>query len=109
MNQTGLIAGLALLGSMLSSAALADDKVLRRGERIVETYCARCHATGRRDASPLPHAPALRMLSRRYPLHYLAEALAEGIVTGHDEMPEFTFEPDDIEAVLAYMRSISEK
>ncbi|MDN3719728.1 hypothetical protein QW131_12490 [Roseibium salinum] len=42
--------------------------------------------------------PAFRDLSGLYPLESLEEALAEGIVTGHDNMPEFAFEPDDINA-----------
>ena len=45
-------------------------------------------------------APAFRDLSKRYPIQHLAEALAEGIVTGHSDMPEFTFEPCEIEALL---------
>ena len=42
----------------------------------------------------------------RCPIEQLAEALAEGLVTGHPAMPEFTFEPDDIDALLTYMASL---
>jgi hypothetical protein len=34
------------------------------------------------------------MLEARYPLEALEEALAEGIVTGHPDMPQFALEPD---------------
>jgi len=36
----------------------------------------------------------------------LAEALAEGILTGHPQMPEFAFPPDDVAAIIAYLKSI---
>jgi mono/diheme cytochrome c family protein len=39
----------------------------------------------------------------------LEEALAEGISTGHPDMPEFIFEPDQIEAILAYIGSLKGK
>jgi mono/diheme cytochrome c family protein len=92
-----------------TGGALADDARLRKGQTIAETQCSRCHATGKRDPSPLPQAPPFRSLAKRYPLHYLAEALAEGIVTGHRDMPMFVFDPDQIDALLAYIGSISER
>ncbi len=51
-------------------------------------------------------APAFRDLASRYPIENLAEALAEGIVTGHPAMPVFTFEPREIDALLAYIGSL---
>jgi hypothetical protein len=38
----------------------------------------------------------------------LAEALAEGLSVGHPDMPELVFEPDQIVAILAYLKSIQE-
>ena len=35
---------------------------------------------------------------------YLAEALAEGLSTGHPDMPEFVFEPQEINAILTYLQ-----
>jgi mono/diheme cytochrome c family protein len=32
--------------------------------------------------------------------------LAEGIVTGHSAMPEFTFQPNEIDALLTYIASL---
>jgi hypothetical protein len=37
----------------------------------------------------------------------LAEALAEGIMTGHPAMPQFVFEPRDIDALLTYIDGLS--
>jgi mono/diheme cytochrome c family protein len=52
-------------------------------------------------------APPFRDLAKRYPVENLAEALAEGIVTGHPAMPRFTFEPREIDALLAYISSLA--
>jgi hypothetical protein len=52
-------------------------------------------------------APPFRVLPQRYPVQNLAEALAEGIVTGHPMMPEFTFAPDEIDALLTYIDSLA--
>jgi hypothetical protein len=48
-------------------------------------------------------APPFRDLSKRYPIEALGEALAKGIVVGHPAMPRFTFEPREIDALLAYI------
>jgi hypothetical protein len=42
----------------------------------------------------------------RYPPQDLAEALAEGISTGHPDMPEFVFQPAEIEAIVAYLNHL---
>ncbi|BDG71461.1 hypothetical protein Rmf_13900 [Roseomonas fluvialis] len=76
------------------------------GQRLAEQRCAACHAVGRTGASPRANAPAFRDLHNRYPVDQLAEALAEGIVTGHPDMPAFTFDRAEIEAFLAYLRSL---
>ena len=40
------------------------------------------------------------------PIEDLAESLAEGIVSGHPDMPIFVFSPHDVEAIIQYMQSI---
>ncbi|MGI9482765.1 MAG: c-type cytochrome [Hyphomicrobiales bacterium] len=77
------------------------------GKQIAETQCARCHAIGRDDESALPAAPPLRTLASKWPLDVLDEAFAEGIVTGHADMPEFRFQPKQITDLLGYIQSIS--
>ncbi len=93
-----------LLGALTSSAFAASD--FERGHAIVDEYCGRCHATGPEGASPLAAAPPFRTLGERYPVSDLEEALAEGIVTGHPAMPEFAFDPDEIDAIIAYLGSL---
>jgi mono/diheme cytochrome c family protein len=97
----------ALLVLLLAAACTpAPDPQVAEGQRLAEAHCAACHAIGRTGASPRPPAPPLRDLHRRYPVDQLAEALAEGIVTGHPEMPEVSFDRAQIEAFLAYLRAL---
>jgi cytochrome c len=51
-------------------------------------------------------APPFRDLARRYAIEALGEALAEGIVVGHPAMPRFTFEPREIDALLAFLSDL---
>ncbi len=95
----------------LAAFVVADEGApstdVARGERLVTAECGDCHAVGRDDASPMAAAPPLRMLFDAYPPAYLAEALAEGIVVGHADMPEFRFTPDEIDAVVAYLEELT--
>jgi len=78
-----------------------------KGKVFVERNCARCHAVGLQDDSHMPEAPALRTLHRRYPIDSLSEAFAEGIVTGHPEMPQFELDTGTIGNMLAYIESLA--
>lgn len=78
-----------------------------RGRAIAQKLCARCHAIDQKGSSPMGLAPPFRDLSQRYPIEMLAEALAEGITTGHPSMPNFTFEPRDINALLTYIDGLA--
>ena len=94
---------------VLSAATgFAQDRARfeRRGESLLSQHCAMCHAIGLSGSSPHPKAPPFRSLSERYPLDSLAESLGEGLVPGHPEMPEFVFPPNDVGAILRYLRSI---
>jgi hypothetical protein len=46
-------------------------------------------------------------LAERYAIGNLAGALAEGIVTADRAMPQFTFEPREIDALLTFFGSLS--
>jgi mono/diheme cytochrome c family protein len=92
---------------MATSLATAADTPRERGRAIAEAKCARCHAIGTKGESPIALAPPFRVLPQRYPIENLAEALAEGIVVGHPMMPEFRFDPPEIDALLTYIDSLS--
>lgn len=108
-RRSSLVAGLLVVATSVwaGPGKAADDAAsLRQGESLLRRDCGGCHAVGRRGESPRAGAPAFRELSRRYDVESLGEALAEGLMTGHPEMPEFRFRPDDVDAILAYLRSI---
>jgi len=90
----------------VSAACAEDAAVLKRGETLLATECSRCHATGRTGESRHPQAPLFRTLAKRYPIESLEEALGEGFISGHPDMPEFKFEGDDVGAIVAYLKSI---
>jgi mono/diheme cytochrome c family protein len=100
-------AGILLSVSLAATGAVtAWDRQEQQGATIARTNCARCHAVGRTGASPLRAAPPFRELHTRYPVEDLGEALAEGIRTGHPSMPEFRFDADEAEALIAYLKSL---
>ena len=74
--------------------------------KAAELHCSRCHAIGNTDKSLMEGAPPFRDLKLRYPIEDLAEALAEGIMTSHPQMPVFTFTPEQIDDLLAYLGSL---
>jgi cytochrome c len=104
-----LLAATVLLAAAGHRTAAQDSARLKRGETLLTTNCAPCHAIGRTGDSPRADAPTFRTLSKKYPIETLAEALAEGLFTGHPDMPEFTFEAPDVGAILAYLESIQER
>jgi len=93
-----------LIGFALPAAA--ED--LKRGEKLLVDACGSCHAVGRGD-SPDKAAPAFRTLGQRYPVEALEEALAEGVMTGHPDMPETKFDADDVGAIIAYLKPIQQR
>src|SRR5947209_8463906 len=95
-----------LLASCLPAAAQDNAALQQRGRTLVTSHCSRCHAIGQTGDSPHREAPPFRTLATRYPVDSLAEALGEGLLTGHPDMPEFIFEVRDVSAILAYLQSI---
>ena len=95
-----------LIGLLLINPALAAPTAEQRGKGYARANCARCHAIDRRSESPLKIAPPFRTLHQRYPIDSLEEALAEGIYTGHAEMPAFELNPDQIRDLLSYLKTL---
>ena len=93
-----------LLMSATQTLALSPDE--QRGKTFALNNCARCHSVDKVTPSPLKIAPPFRTLHNRYPIETIAEALAEGIQTGHPTMPEFQLDPDQIHDLLAYLKTL---
>ncbi|WP_292531851.1 cytochrome c [Methylocystis sp.] len=99
---------LVLVAGVASAKPTVDAQLLKRGRAIAQQNCGRCHAVGAKGESANPKSPPFRLLARKYPLSNLEEALAEGIVVGHEgmEMPQFRLSAAQIEALLAYLNAI---
>jgi mono/diheme cytochrome c family protein len=96
----------ALLLFAAAPATASENERTERGEAILSEACASCHAIGKTGESPDLEALPFRFLSKDYPVEDLAESLAEGIMSGHPDMPVFAFEPHDVDAIIAYLQSI---
>lgn len=90
----------------LGAGPKSGDSAIVAGHDLLRRNCARCHAIDATSSSPEPKAPPFREVVRLYDPSALEEALAEGIVTGHDKMPEFVFEPEQIAAIVAYLGTL---
>jgi mono/diheme cytochrome c family protein len=91
---------------LLINTAMAASPAERRGRAFAKANCARCHSIDRTTLSRLAAAPPFRALHKRYPIETLAEAFAEGIYTGHSEMPAFELEPNQINDLLSFLKSL---
>ena len=83
--------------------ALAED-----GRAIAEAQCSSCHSIGPYGASPNVAAPPFRTVLSRYRADVLEEELINGIRVAHP-MPDFQFNPQGAEALIAYLQSIQEE
>jgi mono/diheme cytochrome c family protein len=88
-------------------APAAKDARIAQGHALAVERCSRCHSVEAHGRSPNPTAPPFRTLGHRYPVEDLDEALAEGIMVGHANMPSDPWEPADIERFIAYLKSIN--
>ena len=96
----------ALVTLLATTPSWAMSQAEERGKAYALSHCARCHAIDRTSSSPLKIAPPFRTLHLRYPVETLGEALAEGIYTGHAEMPAFELNPDQIHDLLSYLKTL---
>lgn len=82
------------------------------GRAFAQKNCSACHAVGATGKSPYAPAPPLRTLHEKYDVEGLAEAFAEGILVGHkgpQQMPEFVLTPEEIDDLLAYLKSFEKR
>ena len=112
MSRPAAVLATACLLEALARVAFAapaeDEQELKRGAQLLQQKCALCHAIGKIGDSPRKEAPPFRTLSQRYPIEALEESLGEGIMSGHPDMPEFSFDADDVGAIITYLKSIQQ-
>ena len=103
------VAALAICNLIFVASAYAQmDPRQQRGLTLATANCARCHSIDKVTASPLKLAPPFRELHNRYPVESLEEALGEGIVTGHPNMPEFRLDPGQVGDLVSYLKSLEQ-
>jgi mono/diheme cytochrome c family protein len=102
-----ILAGLAALS--LSTAARSQEVSLTAGRELAHARCSRCHAVDRTGASPNPRAPHFRDLGARFPFDGLREALMQGMIVGHPEMPIVHLGQAESGDLIAYMRALQER
>jgi mono/diheme cytochrome c family protein len=107
MNRAQLVfwtAAILLAATIASWSQMSPAE--QRGRTFAQANCSNCHSIDKVSPSPLPIAPPFRELHDRYPVERLEEALGEGIVTGHPNMPEFRLAPDQIGNFIAFLKSL---
>lgn len=90
---------------------VANASSAARGKAIAETQCAQCHAVGPTGLSPYAPAPVWREMAATNDMDDLAARFSEGKLIhrpGPVAMPEFTFTPQEIADLIAYMKSLRE-
>lgn len=102
----GLALAMLLLGCTAQQPA-PRESLANDGRDIAEAECAACHAVGRYGESPNAEAPPFRTILSRYRADVLEEELIAGIRVTHP-MPEFQFNPQSTDALVAYLQSIQQ-
>lgn len=92
---------------LLATPALAEPD-LEKGRLFAEENCSGCHTLAATGESPNPASPPFRTLDDKYPIDHLEESFAEGFYVGHEGMPQFELEVDQIHDLLAFLKSIQE-
>ena len=99
---------LAFASGVHAQTATPTSGDLALGEKLIAQYCTACHSVNAAQPSPHKEAPSFTGLSKNYPVEALAESLAEGIMTGHPDMPVFVFDAVSVDRIIAYLESIQE-
>lgn len=105
---TILALGLACAAPLLWPGTVQAQDIAN-GRAIARQHCAQCHAIGASGRSRRPAATPFRMIPQRYPVEALEEAFGEGITGSHRGMPDFQFDPAEIDDLLGYIRSLGRR
>jgi mono/diheme cytochrome c family protein len=78
-----------------------------RGEVLSQQWCSQCHAVEPGQQSPNPKAPAFSAIAAEpsateYSLHVFLQ-------TTHATMPNFKIDPNDVDDIVGYIRSLAPK
>jgi mono/diheme cytochrome c family protein len=106
-----LFIALSVASALRATTAIASDlgQSKSNGQQLAIRLCGSCHAVDMSSNSPRSDAPAFRVFAERYSVWDLQEALAEGIVVGHPDMPQFVLTSDEIGDLLRYMDGLNRR
>jgi mono/diheme cytochrome c family protein len=107
MKRAIVYAGVAAAVLLPGAASAQSEANIQAGREIAGKFCARCHAIGIKGKSTHPSAPPFRDIVAKGNVENLEEALGEGIIVGHPDMPQFQFGPHEVGALSAYLKSLS--
>src|SRR3569623_3545610 len=95
------IAVLTMLGAGQARGQEQGQDPAEHGRALLQENCARCHAVGKIDGSPLKGAPPFRIIGQSFELDKFARYLTRGIASSFPSLPEFCFGDDAAAAVEA--------
>lgn len=104
--RTNRTLAIAIAAFLFGQPVAASDLNAELGFEFAQENCSKCHAIESTGESPLALAPPLRTLHEQYPVEFLEEAFAEGIVTGHPSMPEFQLDGAQIDNLIEYLKTL---
>ena len=107
MLKSLVLAGLATLS--LSALARAQEVSITAGRELAVARCGGCHAVDRTGESPNPRSPRFRDLGARFPFDGLREALMQGMIVGHPQMPIIHLTQAESGDLVAYLRGLQER
>ena len=90
----------------LAPAGAQTSPAAQRGLTFARVHCAQCHSLDAVSESPLKIAPPFRNLHLKFPVESLVRRLSEGISANHPTMPQFRLDADQINDVIAFMKSL---
>jgi cytochrome c len=101
-------AALGLTACAGQEKVTAEAALISDGRDIADAHCAACHAVGSFGNSPDDAAPPFRTVLGLYDEANLQSDLIDGIQVAHP-MPVFQINPQGVDALIAYLRTIQEE
>jgi mono/diheme cytochrome c family protein len=96
----------AMAAGTAAPAVAQQSPAAQRGLTFLRLHCAQCHAIDVVSDSPLKIAAPFRTLIQQISLETLRRRLAEGITATHPTMPQFQLEPDQLNDVMEYLKTL---
>ncbi len=99
----------ASIGGLGVSTAQTDTASVERGGDLARLLCTKCHTLSARGDSPNADAPPFRELLQKLTPEGIEDELAEGILMGHQPMPQWEFSSQQIYDLSNFIISLGER